>query len=94
MRLIDADAFERNMQNEWERNEISNGEWIHFREMLSNEPTIEPERKTGKWKLCKEKSDFSETVYAFYECSNCEQLAVKDYDFCPYCGADMRGEEK
>lgn len=39
-RLIDADAFEANMQNEWEHNEISNSEWIHFREMINAEPTI------------------------------------------------------
>lgn len=39
-RLIDADAFEANMQNEWERNEISNSEWIHFREMINAEPII------------------------------------------------------
>ena len=41
MRLIDADAFEQHMQNKWENNEISNGEWIHFREMLNQEQTID-----------------------------------------------------
>lgn len=40
-RYIDADTFEANMQGEWERNEISNGNWIHFREMISDEPTID-----------------------------------------------------
>lgn len=41
MRPIDAHAFEANMQNEWERCEISNGEWIRFREMINDEPTID-----------------------------------------------------
>ena len=44
-RLIDADALERDMQNEWEQNEISNGEWIRFREILNDVPTIDP----AKW---------------------------------------------
>lgn len=41
MRLIDSDALERDMQNEWEQNEISNGEWIRFREILNDVPTID-----------------------------------------------------
>lgn len=41
MRLIDADAFELNVQNEWERNEISNGDWILFRQLINEEPTID-----------------------------------------------------
>ena len=92
MRLIDADAFEKNMQNEWERNEISNGEWIHFREMINEEPTIE-ERNNGKWYrevLC---STSGYGTMVMYQCSNCENLAISDYCFCPNCGADMRGGE-
>ena len=41
-RLIDADVLERDMQYEWERNEISNGDWISFREILNSQPTISP----------------------------------------------------
>ncbi len=39
-RLIDADTFERNVQNEWKNNEISNSEWIQLREWIKDEPTI------------------------------------------------------
>ena len=46
-RLIDADELERDMQNEWERNEISNGDWIAFREILNSQPTVSP--KQGRW---------------------------------------------
>lgn len=70
-RIIDADAFERNMQNEWERNEISNGEWIHFREMLNAEPTIEPERKWIPFKdreLLPEEMDEYPTAYRILDC--------------------------
>lgn len=88
MRLIDADAFEANMQNEWERNEISNGEWIHFREMINNEPTIEavPERK-GRWV----NNDIDPEAWNF--CSVCGEQAIDLFDYCPNCGAHMGGEQ-
>lgn len=85
MRLIDADAFEANMQNEWERNEISNGEWIRFREMLNAEPTIEIDRKRGKW-VKKAGSDL-------YYCSECDLPSLHDWRYCERCGADMRSED-
>ena len=39
-RLIDADAFEKFVQDKWEQNEISNGGWISFREWLRDQETI------------------------------------------------------
>ena len=41
MRLIDADALELDIQDQWEQNEISNGTWIDFRETLKRQPTID-----------------------------------------------------
>lgn len=52
MRLIDADAFEVEMQHEWENNNISNGEWMDIREWLRDAPTIEAE-PVVKCKECK-----------------------------------------
>lgn len=50
------------------------------------------ERKTGKWNLCTdEKHDVD-----YYVCSNCGYEPYRKMDisnFCPNCGADMRGEE-
>lgn len=28
-----------------------------------------------------------------YKCSNCEKVYDGEYNFCPNCGADMRGDE-
>lgn len=40
MRMIDADAFENYVFNEWQKNEISNGDWIAFREWLKDQETV------------------------------------------------------
>lgn len=39
-RLIDADEFELYVQKEWENNEISNSDWIQFREWLRDQETV------------------------------------------------------
>lgn len=39
-RLIDADVLELGMQELWESNEISNGDWLWFREELYYQETI------------------------------------------------------
>lgn len=50
-------------------------------------PSVEPERKKGKWQITSIKSE------TWGVCSNCnfKQKAGK-LNFCPNCGADMRGE--
>jgi hypothetical protein len=57
------------------------------------QPTVEPERKKGKW--------IDEGFYAdghgahAFRCSECGGHII-EYDadpFCKWCGADMRGEE-
>jgi hypothetical protein len=58
-------------------------------------PSVEPERPKGRWIEHKE-WDFKARDYflAGYNCSCCGlwYLNPKKYDFCPNCGADMRGE--
>ena len=56
---------------------------------------VEPERKKGKW---------HQRFYSQIEmmvCSECgeefsydAETGVRDYNFCPNCGADMRGKEE
>ena len=60
-------------------------------ERFSGVPSAEPEQKKGKWIGNK---------YMYYCCSECGHEAYWDagctcqrlFDFCPNCGADMRGE--
>lgn len=57
-------------------------------DMRGEQPTIEPKRKKGKWI---DKSNGIEGAWNY--CSVCGEQAIDLYDFCPNCGADMRGEQ-
>jgi len=87
MRLIDADALQR--------------EYMQFQDgkrsvLVDVAPTIEPERKKGKWL-----PDNINPYEIRFVCSECkESQAVPTIGFtaykpiwnwCPLCGADMRG---
>lgn len=67
------------------------GEWLwaKLNDALENAPTIEPERKMGKW-------------IDDCECSVCHWINEDDggdtlltyYNYCPNCGAKMDGGEQ
>ena len=105
MRLIDADALIADCQlaqkqadrhgREFANAFYSGGgevstEWWCVEDMIENAPTIEPERKKGKW------IDYTE--YGYVECPFCKSATNCDGNkdelhFCFSCGADMREEE-
>ena len=105
-RCIDADALIDDLKHDvaadqdsldYEELTDSNREMIQFDkdckqnaiDLLQNAPTIEPERKKGKWI---DKSGGIEGAWNY--CSVCGEQAIDLYDFCPNCGADMRGEQE
>ena len=61
------------------------------RKMIEDAPSVQPERKTGKW--IPKHSKYCRT----WECSKCGyRVDLEDggiYNFCSACGADMRGEQ-
>ena len=68
---------------------------------LRDLPAAEPERKKGKWIPHREKSrEYIGTVlvsveYDYWLCDACGYRVENGqpmYNFCPYCGADMRTE--
>ena len=90
MRLIDADALKKEVDN---FQNCYNG-WsdtydkAYIIEAIEEAPTIEPKR--GKWV-----ADIEHQYH--YRCSNCGILAeseCKIWNFCPNCGADMRKESE
>lgn len=65
-------------------------------EIVSNAPTIDTPTvetvpvKRGEWI---ESDEYDVFCGRLYKCSNCNTFVISDFDnYCPYCGADMRGE--
>jgi len=96
MRCIDADALIEDIDGDL-TDSIAEGRAI---EKIMNAPTIE-ERKKGRWIPHSEKSrEYIGTVlvnvtYDYWLCDACGYRVENGqpmYNFCPYCGADMRGE--
>ena len=50
-------------------------------EVLRSLPTMQPERAEGEW------SD----GYRWQRCSLCKQTGKKSWNYCPKCGAKMKG---
>ena len=93
MRLIDADALYKDICdsiNAMTRIGITvDGDylWAKINDALENASTIEPKRKMGKW--------ITQEFGSWAECSECHELydiPIAYSNFCPNCGADMRGE--
>ncbi len=47
---------------------------------LKQLPSAQPEREKGKW-------------IVYYECPKCGEITKDFTEYCPFCNADMRGEE-
>ena len=99
MRLIDADTlkekFDALAYDDW--NQGTGTTWANaFSEaadIVENMPTIEPERKKGNW------VGIDDIPHEVWECDRCGHIYEYEDDpdelpnFCPSCGADMRGEQ-
>lgn len=63
-------------------------------ENLKNLPSAQPKHKTGHWIYRKELSKHGD----MWSCSECNEkttvsvMGKPRHNFCPLCGADMRGE--
>lgn len=97
MRLIDADALIEKLGiakdcNNCKYNKEPYCRWkpdvIDIREAINEAPTIEPERKRGKWEKPRR-------YHTWCRCSECGIMPVRGRpNYCPNCGADMRGEQE
>lgn len=64
----------------------------HIFDIIDDQPTIEPEPKTGYWTLYDKRFPWLHD----YKCSQCgKRLSFSGLSgeaaFCPYCGAKMEG---
>ena len=60
---------------------------------VNNLPSAQPEPKEGEWEQVSAQRYFMSASY-FYRCSACGINNVRNTNFCPNCGADMRGERQ
>ena len=94
-RLIDADAFKEYLKNAFEevKHVYTDGGAFAWRitedfcRDIDEQPTInaEPERKQSKW------DDIGGVIR--YGCPFCHYAQERKSNFCPNCGADMRGSD-
>ena len=100
MRLINADAFERNIYNERkvffidDHKELLSKDTIY--ELIADEPTIDAEPvRHGSWAIRIDDYDCE-----YMECSECGSIFYDGdndtvdtlHNYCPNCGAQMDGE--
>lgn len=87
MRLIDADGLITILID---RDYIKTSrQEDNARKLLNLAPTVE-ERKKGRWESIK---SYPNIIF----CNECGTAFMRDstiWNFCPDCGADMRGEEE
>ena len=102
MRLIDADAlyvWVKTECNPYGKPSLDFESGKKVLDMIDRMPTIEPERKKGKW--IKKMRITKTKEYVSYDpewhCANCktkyEPYMARNVNFCYVCGADMRGEQ-
>lgn len=98
MRYIDADAFETfGYKVSGGSDDFKDGfdEGVQFvLECIDNVPTADVrENVHGKWIIHKDSAIVHDRLITNYECSVCRVWSRYHSNFCPNCGADMRGEE-
>ena len=61
-----------------------------YEEIVENLSSVQPERKKGKW--IKGVGENGITTSEFCSCCRYENKHWCDWNFCPNCGADLRGD--
>ena len=87
MRLIDADACESYFYEH-----LDDSGMAAAMNAINDMPTIEPQRKKGKWI---EHNPHKWGLGIVFECSECgEKIDCESSNFCPNCGAEMEGQDE
>ena len=103
MRPIDADALiseiKKDTEKAIEQDDIVGSFWLgYLAGLVIKQPPAQPELKKGEWL-----PDNNSAYEMRFVCSCCKESEVVPtigftkykplWDFCPNCGADMRGEK-
>lgn len=94
MRLIDADLLKKDLEdgvNAHTNMPFDQYEWgahaayVNAIDLVDEQPTAQIRIKS-RW-VYKENP-------GSYECDNCGSYALGAFNYCPFCGADMKGDEE
>lgn len=83
MRLIDADALEKEGWSLHRTVEVDRHTMEYQVKQIAKVPTIEPERKKGKWVYV------TDGCIDYFRCDGCGKPVFADTPYCPNCGAEM-----
>ena len=100
MRLIDADKLCEDLLKRWSIADTRKEELIRLvmadivTPIIASQPSVEPERKKGKWIVT---SEFDDCYYA--KCNQCNVTQIFYYgkpltNYCPDCGSYNGGEQE
>lgn len=87
MRLIDADAIIKKIKERNPDDVPYEDAWAIT--CIEHAPTIDPERKTGKWIKVNGKTAINCSICHHCCWSLSFEDTVKRFNFCPMCGAKM-----
>lgn len=91
MRAIDADAMIDRLK-EWDTKDKTDKALYNFTlNRINEQPTIQPRR--GQWIMSNVGDTFMTDAPKIIYCSSCNVCAPYATNYCPMCGADMRGEQ-
>lgn len=99
-RYIDADSITEELRA-WQEamkkrgNETMAEDYEHCIDLIHQEPTADVrENVRGEWIKPISRGDVLSYGKAYYECDQCHKVAFfgNEMNFCPNCGADMRGD--
>ena len=69
------------------------GDYMRARELIEKLPSAKPVRY-GKWMEIIEVNELGEPYQSGVYCSECGHTDCYEPNYCPDCGADMRGESE
>lgn len=99
MRAIDADALLEFIKNRYDitwKDDYEGGirdACTDITEKINKMPTIEPERKTGKWnRISLDK--YTRHAEAWYRCDQCGETYIGEMNYCGNCGTKMEANHE